>query len=120
MDKPIHRFKAEFFKVLAHPMRLAILEYLRTGEKSVNELQVLLATDQPSVSQQLARLRNGNLLLSRKDGTTVYYSVRDPLIFDLMDVAREILNNDFFNHETRLQELKAANVPQSSQSQTST
>jgi DNA-binding transcriptional ArsR family regulator len=112
MNQPIHRVKAEFFKVLAHPVRLAILERLRTGEKSVNELQVLLGSDQPTVSQQLSRLRIGNVVLPRKDGTTVYYSVRDPLVFKLMDVAREILNNDFFNHQTLLQELQAANTPQ--------
>ncbi len=112
MNQPIHRVKAEFFKVLAHPVRLAILEWLRTGEKSVNELQVLLGADQPTVSQQLSRLRIGNVVTSRKDGTTVYYAVRDPLVFTLMDVAREILNNDFFNHQTILQELQAANRPQ--------
>jgi ArsR family transcriptional regulator len=106
MNQPIHIFKAEFFKTLAHPARLAILEHLRTGEKSVNELQTLLNADQSTISQQLARLRTGNLVDSRKEGTTVYYSIRDPMIFQLMDVAREIFNRQLISHQELLQQLK--------------
>lgn len=102
MNQPIHQFKAEFFKTLGHPARLAILEYLRDGEKSVNELQTLLDADQSTISQQLARLRRGNLVDTRKDGTTVYYTVRDPMIFQLMDVAREIFNNQLISHQELL------------------
>ncbi len=105
MNQPVHRFKAEFFKTLAHPARLAILEHLRTGEKSVNELQTLLNADQPIISQQLARLRAGNLVDTRKEGTTVYYSIRDPLIFTLMDVAREIFNNALVSHRELLEQV---------------
>lgn len=105
MNQAIHRFKAEFFKTLAHPARLAILEQLRSGEKSVNELQALLDADQSTISQQLARLRTGNLVNTRKEGTTVYYSVRDPAIFQLMDVAREIFNNQLVSHQEMLQQL---------------
>jgi ArsR family transcriptional regulator len=105
MNQAVHHFKAEFFKTLAHPVRLAILERLRAGEKSVNELQVLLDADQSTISQQLARLRNGNLVDTRKEGTTVYYSVRDPMIFQLMDVAREIFNRQLISHQELLQQL---------------
>ncbi|RMD75745.1 MAG: ArsR family transcriptional regulator, partial [Chloroflexi bacterium] len=75
---PLYRFKAEFFKALGHPTRLAILDQLRAGERSVQELQQALAIEQSSVSQQLAVLRNKNIVDSRKEGTTVYYRVRDP------------------------------------------
>lgn len=105
MNQAIHNFKAEFFKMLAHPARLAILDHLRAGEKSVNELQVLLVADQSTISQQLARLRSGNLVDTRKEGTTVYYSVRDPMIFQLMDVAREIFNRQLISHQELLQQL---------------
>ena len=106
MNQPIHHFKAEFFKTLAHPARLAILEHLRSGEKSVNELQLLLNADQSAISQQLAKLRSGNLVDTRKEGTTVYYSVRDTMIFQLMDVAREIFNRQLISHQQLLQQLK--------------
>lgn len=105
MNQAAHRFKAEFFKTLAHPARLAILDHLRAGEKNVNELRELLGTDQSTLSQQLARLRNGNLVNTRKEGTSVYYSIRDPLIFELMDTAREIFNRQLIEHQELLQEL---------------
>lgn len=108
MNQPVHRFKAEFFKMLAHPARLAILDHLRNGEKNVNELQALLEADQSTISQQLARLRNGNLVDTRKDGTSVYYSVRDPMIFQLMDVAREIFNRQMINHQALLEQVTEA------------
>ena len=105
MNQAVHKFKAEFFKTLAHPARLAILDHLRDGEKNVNELQVLLDADQSTISQQLARLRTGNLVDTRKEGTTVYYSIRDPMIFQLMDVAREIFSRQLISHQELLQEL---------------
>lgn len=105
MNQIIHRFKAEFFKTLAHPARLAILENLRGGEKSVNELQTLLEADQSTISQQLARLRSGNLVDTRKEGTTVFYSARDPMIFELLDVAREIFNRHLISHQELLQQI---------------
>src|SRR5579859_1742657 len=105
MNQTIHQFKAEFFKILAHPARLAILDQLRTGEKSVNELQLAIGADQSTVSQQLARLRAGNIVDTRKEGTTVYYSVRDPMIFQLLDVAREIFNNQLIVTQDMLQQL---------------
>ncbi len=111
MNQVIHRFKAEFFKTLAHPARLAILEHLRSGEKSVNELQALLEADQSTISQQLARLRSGNLVDTRKEGTTVYYSARDPMIFELMDVAKEIFNRHLISHQELLQQVSDESIP---------
>lgn len=105
MNQVVHQFKADFFKVLSHPIRLAIVDHLRSGEKSVNELQALLEADQSTISQQLARMRNGNLIDTRKDGTTVYYSVRDPMIFQLMDVALEIFNRHLTSHQELLEQV---------------
>jgi DNA-binding transcriptional ArsR family regulator len=105
MNQLVHRFKAEFFKALAHPVRLVILEQLRAGERSVNELQALVGADQPTVSQQLAVLRNKNIVGARKEGTTVYYEVRDPLIFQLLDLGREIFNNHLISTQEMLNQL---------------
>lgn len=102
MNQKVHLFKAEFFKNLAHPARLAILEHLRTGEKSVGELVKALAADQSTISQQLARLRSGHIVEARKEGTTVYYSVPDPLLFTLMDVAKDIFNNQLLGTQETL------------------
>ncbi len=86
-------FKAELFKSMGHPTRLRILELLRTGEMTVSELQQSLDIDASSVSQQLSLMRTRQLVDARKQGTNVYYKVRDPLIFEMMDIAREIFQN---------------------------
>jgi DNA-binding transcriptional ArsR family regulator len=66
---------SEFLKALAHESRLMILCILTEGEKSVSELEDHLGLRQPTVSQQLARLRADGLVATRRDGKTVYYSV---------------------------------------------
>jgi DNA-binding transcriptional ArsR family regulator len=106
MPETLRRFKAEFFKALAHPMRIQILETLREGERNVTELQELLATEGSSVSQQLAVLRNKNIVDTRKVGTSVYYTVRDPALFDLLDVARTIFNNHLIDTRSILEQLE--------------
>ncbi len=93
MPQQLPNFKAEFFKALAHPVRIRILDSLRHGEKGVNELSELLKIEPANVSQQLAILRIRNIVVGRKSGTNVYYSVSDPTLFRLLDVAKEIFNN---------------------------
>jgi ArsR family transcriptional regulator len=88
----VRQFKAEFFKALAHPTRVGILQYLRQGEQTVSELQAQLGIEATSVSQQLAVLRARNIVEGRKKGTSVYYRVRDPQVFDMLDIARAIFN----------------------------
>jgi DNA-binding transcriptional ArsR family regulator len=99
-------FKAGFFRALAHPIRIRILEVLGGGERSVQELQHLLGLDQPMVSQQLAILRGKNIVTPRKLGTTVRYALSDPLITKLLSVAREIFNNHLVDTRTMLRELQ--------------
>jgi ArsR family transcriptional regulator len=88
----LQTFKAELFKALGHPVRIRILELLRTGEMTVSELQAQLEIDPSSVSQQLAVLRNRQLVAGRKQGTSVYYSAVDPQVYELLDVARAMFN----------------------------
>ena len=99
-------FKAEFFKALAHPVRIRILEILVRGGRSVHELQEALGVDQPAVSQQLAVLRSKNIVDSRKEGTAVRYTVRDTSIRDLLDVTRRIFDNHLIGTQTMLRELR--------------
>ena len=105
MQDALHRFKAEFFKALAHPVRIKILELLRPGEMSVTHLQALLEIESSSVSQQLAVLRGKNIVEARKVGTTVYYSVRDPALYELLDAARKIFNNHLIDTRSMLEKL---------------
>ena len=99
-------FKARFFRALAHPTRIRILETLVRGEHSVQELQEALGLDQPAVSQQLAVLRNQGLVTSEKQGLSVRYAVRDPAIADLLSAARRIFNNHLVDTGGMLRELQ--------------
>lgn len=107
MNRPaLQAFKADFFRALAHPIRIRILETLGSGERSVQELQQALHLDQPVVSQQLAVLRAKNIVTTRKVGTTVRYALGDPLISRLLSVAREIFNNHLAGTQSMLEELR--------------
>ncbi|HEV8616835.1 MAG TPA: metalloregulator ArsR/SmtB family transcription factor [Methylomirabilota bacterium] len=102
----LQAFKAEFFKALAHPVRVRILEILRTGERSVNELQDALGLDQAAVSQQLAVLRARQVVATSRAGSTVRYAIRDPAVGDLLDAARRIFNNHLTGTQTMLRQLQ--------------
>lgn len=71
------KLATDFLKALAHEARLMILCYLASGEKSVKELEDLLSLRQPTVSQQLARLRIEGFIDARRDGKMIYYSIAD-------------------------------------------
>lgn len=104
----ISQFKAEFFKALAHPLRIRILDALRAGEVGVNELSSQLEVEQSNLSQQLAVLRSRNIVVGRKEGNNVYYSVPDAEIFRLLDVAKKIFNNRLIDVRNLLSQLKSA------------
>lgn len=76
------------------------------GGKSVHELQAALAVEQPVVSQHLAVLRNQGIIAAEKQGVSVRYTVRDPLVGDLLDVARRIFNNRLSGTQDLLRALR--------------
>ncbi|SEO53528.1 metalloregulator ArsR/SmtB family transcription factor [Paenibacillus sp. OV219] len=106
MNLELQQFKAEFFKALAHPMRIRILEVLSEGERTVNEIQTIIGSEGSSVSQQLAILRNKNVVYGLKDGTTVIYSLRDPLVKELLAVAKNIFDNHLVGTITMLENMR--------------
>lgn len=106
MVQEIHQFKAEFYKALAHPLRIRILEVLAEGDKSVNEIQTLLGSEGSAVSQQLAVLRSKNVVYGQKEGTSVIYSLRDPLIKELLAVTKQIFDNHLVNAISLLENIK--------------
>lgn len=107
MNAPsLQAFKADFFRALAHPIRIRILEILSGGDRSVQELQQALDLEQPIVSQQLAVLRAKNIVTPQKVGTTVRYALSDPLVTKLLAVAREIFNNRLSDTQSMLKELQ--------------
>ncbi|MBD7969947.1 ArsR/SmtB family transcription factor [Paenibacillus gallinarum] len=106
MNNEVQQFKAEFFKALAHPMRIRILEVLSEGEKTVNEIQTILGSEGSAVSQQLAVLRSKNVVSSVKEGTSVIYSLRDPLIKELLSVAKQIFDKQLVSAISMLEDMR--------------
>lgn len=90
-DRPIYQRKAEFLKALAHPLRLRILELLVNGERMVGELVTATESEPSHLSQQLGVLRAAGVVVSRRSGPNVYYSVKDQRIFQLLNTAKAIL-----------------------------
>lgn len=105
----LQTFKAQFFRALAHPTRIRILEILVSGGRTVQELQEQLALDQPVVSQQLAVLRNQSVVSAQKEGLSVRYALRDPLVGDLLQVARRIFDHRLGSSTGLLRELRREN-----------
>jgi len=101
----LSNFTAEFFKALAHPLRVKILDGLRSGEVGVNDLSARLKVEQSTLSRQLSVLRSSNIVVGRQQGQNVFYSVRDPEIFRLLDDARRIFNNHLIDIQDLLSQL---------------
>src|SRR3990172_2629647 len=91
IDMTIYNMQSEISKTLANPIRLAILHSLRDGEKSVNELTDILGISQSNLSQHLALMRQKSILKTRKQGTSIFYSVTNPKINQACDMVREVL-----------------------------
>jgi DNA-binding transcriptional ArsR family regulator len=98
--------KAQFFKALAHPLRIRLLEVLVAGDARVQDLQKALGLEQPIVSQQLARLRATGIVVVRRDAANTFYGVADPVIGELLQVAKRILNRRLVGVQSLLKELE--------------
>ena len=89
--RPLNEVKAELFKALAHPARVRALEVLADGERTVSELQPDVGIESSHLSQQLAVLRRAGLVATRREGSSVVYSLADPLVADLLAAAKRVL-----------------------------
>jgi len=90
-DVPISQLKAELFRALANPGRIRILETLVDGERSVGDLQPEVGLELSHLSQQLGVLRRADLVTSRKEGALAFYSIKQPLLVDLLATAKQML-----------------------------
>jgi ArsR family transcriptional regulator len=103
--QPIHKIKADFFRTLGHPARVRVLELLKDGELTVGELQAELEIDSSGASQHLGAMRRQGLLESRREGTSVFYRVRDPRIFQLLETAKQLIGSYLEETQALLGEL---------------
>jgi ArsR family transcriptional regulator len=89
---PLYQVKADFFKTLGHPVRIRVLELLSERDHAVSEMLPEVGVEAAHLSQQLAVLRRAKLVLARREGATVVYSLTSPEVADLLRVARSILS----------------------------
>jgi len=104
---PLYVTKAALFRTLGHPARVRILELLREGERSVGALQEALGLDSGGTSQHLAALRRVGVVESRREGTSVIYSVADPHVFGLLDAGRAVIARTLQAQQAQLAQLEA-------------
>jgi ArsR family transcriptional regulator len=105
MAEKLVNFEAGFFKALANPLRIRILDELRNGELTVSELRHRLDVELPNVSQQLSVLKSKHLVAPRKQGNNTHYSCVDKTIFKLLDVAKELFNKHLIDVQETLKQL---------------
>ena len=107
MDDALRRFKAEIFQALAHPTRIAIVELLRDGEVTVGGVMQRLGLEQANVSQHLAVLRAKAIVTARREGNQVFYSIRSPLLLDVLAALRTYFEQQLTQASDLLQSIQA-------------
>jgi ArsR family transcriptional regulator len=108
MSEPIYTLKAEFFKTLGHPARIRILELLSDREHSVTELMPELGLESSHLSQQLAVLRKAGMVVARKQGNNVIYSIASEDMAELLQLARKVLTALLTDQMGLLKDLQAS------------
>ncbi len=108
MGDDLRRFKSEIFQALGHPTRIAIVETLRDGELSAGKLIERLRIEQANASQHLAILRAKHVLVNRKVGNQVFYSIRDHSLIKVLDLLRRYFYSQLSSTVSMLEEVGQA------------
>ncbi|MDX6328199.1 MAG: hypothetical protein QOI83_582 [Streptomycetaceae bacterium] len=105
---PLYQAKAEFFRMLGHPVRIRVLELLQDGPMPVRDLLAQIEVERSNLSQQLAILRRSGIVTATRDGDTVVYALAGGDVADLMRAARRILTELLAGQQDLLIELREA------------
>ena len=106
MPDALRRFKAEVFQALAHPTRIAIVELLRDGELPAGKLIERLGLEQANASQHFSVLRAKQIVVNRKEGNQVFYSLRSPLLIEVLDTMRRYFHEQLTETMAALGEIE--------------
>ncbi|NUP46834.1 MAG: winged helix-turn-helix transcriptional regulator [Catenulispora sp.] len=110
MTVPLYQAKAEFFRMLGHPVRIRVLELLQDGPMPVRDLLAAIEVERSSLSQQLAVLRRSGIVTAVRESDTVVYSLAGPDVAELMRAARRILTELITGQQDLLAELREADA----------
>jgi DNA-binding transcriptional ArsR family regulator len=108
MNEALRQFKSEIFQALANPTRIAMVEALREGEMSAGKLIEKLGIEQANASQHLSILRARQIVVNRKAGNQVFYSIRDPALLEVLDILRRYFYSQLSQTVTMLDEVGQA------------
>jgi DNA-binding transcriptional ArsR family regulator len=106
VTEQLRRFKADIFQGLAHPTRIAVVEALRDGERSAGWLIEHLDLAQANASQHFTVLRNAQILVNRKHGNQVFYSLRDPALIKVLDILKSYFFSQLSETQSLLKEVR--------------
>ena len=105
MEKRIFEKQAAIAKAIAHPVRMAVLEYLKPGEQCVCDIAEAVGTERTNLSKHLAVMTAAGVLASRKEGLKVMYRVKTPCLLGFMDCIKECLKEQAEEHQQMLEQL---------------
>lgn len=107
MQSLLRSYKASLFQALSHPTRIAIVEVLRDGELSARVMQDRLGLEQANLSQHLAILRSRQVVVNRKEGNQVFYSLKNPVLLEVLDIMRRYFQANLEDAIQMLGEMEA-------------
>lgn len=108
---PLYQAKAEFFRMLGHPVRIRVLELLQDGPRPVRDLLLAIAVEPSNLSQHLAVLRRSGIVTAMREGSTVVYALAGGDVAELMRAARRILTEMAAGQAGLLAELQETEAP---------
>ena len=107
---PLYQAKAEFFRMLGHPVRIRVLELLQDGPMPVRDLLADIGVERSNLSQQLAVLRRSGIVTAVREADTVVYSLAGPDVAELLRAARRILTELLAGQQDLLADLREADA----------
>jgi len=107
VQNALRSYKANLFQALSHPTRIAIVELLREGELCAGAIQEQLGIEQSNLSQHLAILRGRQVLANRKEGNQVFYSLRNPVLVEVLDIMRRYFQANLAEAVKMLDEIRS-------------
>lgn len=102
----IAQLKSDLFKSLGHPLRVQVLEQLVAGERSVGSLAEALGCELSNLSQQLGVLRRAGVVVTRRDGNSIFYTLRDQSTVELLAAAKRMVLANLTNSHALLRRLE--------------
>jgi DNA-binding transcriptional ArsR family regulator len=97
--------QAEIAKAVAHPLRVAVIDYLKNGEQCVCEIAEHLGSERSNVSRHLAVMVNAGVLSCRKDGLKVFYALKTPCVAEFLSCVTRVVKHQAKENEKLLASL---------------